>query len=336
MFGTDWAEVIDDDEEGRFNRVAELLARVQAAQDARYAEKGRALHRQAHAGVDGRFVVRADLGDVLPAELHVGPFQPGADWPVLVRFSNGGFVRTRKDPPDVRGVALKLLGVPGARLLNASDAQDFLLNHTPSRPARTVEEFAALIEAAAPGGTFGTVWRLIGLVGFWRAITLVQATLSGMKAPFPGYAGGAFWSMSPFRLGPAAARFSLVGEPTAGSGTGTLAGELARRLAEGARWTFRVQLYQDAVRTPIEDATLDWQEPWIDVATLTVPPTDPGAARSVAVAALVERLAFDPWHAVEELRPLGAFNRARKTAYFVGSVRQRDVVRDADIVIPGR
>ncbi|GDX78207.1 catalase [Deltaproteobacteria bacterium] len=331
MYGTDWTENVAPDEAARFELIAKKLAALQANRNEKYGERGRALHRQAIAGVQARFVVRPDLADVLPIALHVGPFQPGAAYDAFVRFSNGGWDRPRKDTPDVRAVAIKLLGVTGPKCLGSADTQDFLLNHTRARTPRTPEEFAALIEAAAPGGTLGTIWRLIQAVGVGRALAMVKGTLDGFKVPFSSFASGTFWSMSPFQLGPSAAMFSLAGVENAESRPGGLTADLASRLKEGAAFSFRVQLYENATATPIEDPTVVWETPFIEVARLEIPPTELTAPESVETANYIENLSFDPWHAVEALRPLGAFNRARKVAYYAGSVQHREVIPDDEV-----
>lgn len=330
MYGTDWTESVAPDEATRFARHVATLRAVQQAKDAEYGERARTLHRQAHAGVEGELRVRDDLAAVLPEPLHVGPLGPGARFAAFVRFSNGGFGRVKKDVPDVRGVAVKLLGVGGPKALGTADTHDLLFNHTPRSGVRTTEEFVALVDAASRGAV-GLPFRFASAVGWGRAFTIIRSTLAAHGAPFRSYASEAFWSMVPFQLGPTAARFSLVAADARPAAGPTLAADLVARLALGAAWTVRVQLYQDAGRTPIEDPTVDWDAPWIDVAELRVPPVDVASERGRAVAAYVERLAFDPWHAPETMRPLGAFNRLRKAAYFEASAQHRDTVPEAEV-----
>jgi len=76
-----------------------------------------------------------------------------------------------------------------------------------------------------------------------------------------------------------------------------------------------VQFHADNTRTPIEDATVEWTEadaPWHAVARIRIPKQQvDDAARS----ARCEQMAFNPWHALAEHRPLGSMNRARKEIY---------------------
>ncbi|HEX4404127.1 MAG TPA: hypothetical protein VH560_04815 [Polyangia bacterium] len=53
-----------------------------------------------------------------------------------------------------------------------------------------------------------------------------------------------------------------------------------------------MQFFVDETRTPIEDASVEWKES--------------------------DGFSFDPWHAVEDLRPLGNVTRAR-VAYRVST-----------------
>jgi hypothetical protein len=74
---------------------------------------------------------------------------------------------------------------------------------------------------------------------------------------------------------------------------------------------FQVQFFEDEQRTPIEDASIDWQSPYLTVARLTIPRQH----RDPAFDAEVEAAKFDPWNALVEHRPLGEVMRARKVAY---------------------
>ena len=74
----------------------------------------------------------------------------------------------------------------------------------------------------------------------------------------------------------------------------------------------------DEARTPIEDPTVEWAErdaPWVALARLAIPAQTAESRAGRALAADVERLSFDPWHALVEHRPLGVVMRARAVAY---------------------
>jgi hypothetical protein len=77
---------------------------------------------------------------------------------------------------------------------------------------------------------------------------------------------------------------------------------------------FAAQFFVDAAQTPIEDASIDWDEavaPHLTLGALSIPQQQPSAA----LTAFIEGLSFDPWHAPVEFRPLGNVMRARNAAY---------------------
>jgi hypothetical protein len=103
-----------------------------------------------------------------------------------------------------------------------------------------------------------------------------------------------------------------------------------------------VQLYRDPTATPIEDSTVLWPDdasPPIVGARLVIERQDVASDRG-AIAAFVEKLSFDPWHALVEHRPLGAMMRARNHAYRLstaerGARQSPTTARRSSTVSPG-
>jgi hypothetical protein len=127
------------------------------------AEKGRALLKQ-HAGVRATLPTFADL----PAWARVGIFASAGEHPSYVRFSNGSAGHAPDRAPDVRGIALKIVGVPGKKLiqgLEEAKTQDFLGALTNSVPFRNPKEFVGVVLAAA-GSPLLLLPRMIGALGF--------------------------------------------------------------------------------------------------------------------------------------------------------------------------
>src|SRR4051812_25039294 len=120
---TDWAEQIAPDEAERFERHAELLA---AMQKKRAKPKlHRALHAKANLGLEAQFEVLPDL----PAEARIGMFAEPKSYTAFVRYSNGAGRHQADAKPDVRGIAIKVLGVAGKKVipgLEDATTQDFL------------------------------------------------------------------------------------------------------------------------------------------------------------------------------------------------------------------
>ena len=301
----DWKETIPPGEAERFERYATILAGLQRARGGKH----RALHAKQHAGLRAKFEVLE-----VPEDLRVALFAAPATFDAYVRFSNGSGRVESDDKPDVRAIAMKLLAVPGKKLIPGMEdetTQDFLLIDTPALAFRSVEEFIAFAQVADSPALLP--FRLVGKLGF-GAFGLLSRLLASAKKT-SSLATERYFSVAPIRFGDFAARLSL--EPAqagAEKRTGTLADDLAARLAKGPlSWTLRAQLFVDDARTPIEDTSREWSESDaapVPLARLTIPSQDPKEAFDV-----VESLAFDPWHACEELRPLGAAMRARSPAY---------------------
>jgi hypothetical protein len=58
----------------------------------------------------------------------------------------------------------------------------------------------------------------------------------------------------------------------------------------------------------------------------------PGSPQGRKLHEYVEQLSFDPWHAVEELRPLGAMMRARAAAYHESVLEQQAAPEPEEMV----
>jgi hypothetical protein len=66
---------------------------------------------------------------------------------------------------------------------------------------------------------------------------------------------------------------------------------------------------------PVEDPTVRWKEsqsPFVPVADIHIPSQE---FDTPARNAFCENLSFNPWHAIEDHRPLGGLNRIRKAVY---------------------
>lgn len=332
---TDWQETVPAGEEEDLERLAEQLRDLQRRR-ARGRPALRALHAKGQVGAEAKLEVLPNL----PAHARVGPFATPQTYRAYVRFSNGAGVRRADSKPDVRGIAVKLLGVPGRKLipgLEQATTQDFLAILSPTTPFRNAQEFVALLLAADNQALL--LPRLAWQLGPIRAVRVLSQLLAGLGQPVRSLAANHYFSAVPIRFGPYAVRYAFAPHlaatdaPPPGKGPDYLAQELGQRLAAGpVVYDFRVQFFVDETCTPIEDASHEWLEadaPFTTLARLTLPRQDLDSPRGRRVAALVERLSFDPWHAVEELRPLGNMMRARNAAYRL-STQERGAAPEPD------
>jgi hypothetical protein len=315
----DWKEVIAEGEDAKFLALAERLAALQK-KNAEGGKLSRGLHAKAHAGVKATFTVRRDV----PPYAAQGLFATPAKYDAYVRFSNGSGRRAHDKVDDVRGIALKIVGVPGKKIippLADCVTQDFLLIQTPTLAFRTPEEFVSFIEAAS-GGQALLLPRLILALGPFRPFSLLKDLIAGLKAA-PSAALQRYHSAAPIAFGPYAAKLDLVPQNTGHAATPKMpdhyAEDLSARLAAGPlEYTLRAQFFVDEERTPLESPSALWSEdasPFISLADLVLLQQDVTSAEGRARAERVESLSFDPWHALVEHRPLGAVMRARNHAY---------------------
>jgi hypothetical protein len=314
-----WTETVAADEAQRFEGYAAELAALQRTHAARAGTLRRGLHAKGQLVAHATFEV---LGDV-PAEMRVGLFGAPAVHPALVRFSNGSPAVQRDSTQDVRGIGVKVFGVPGPKVipgLEGCTTQDFLAILTPTVPFRTPDEFVWVVTRAANKATF--LPKALVKLGPSRVLSLVKALQRGART-VPTLAANTYFSALPIAFGAQAAKYGLVpldGGDAAGPTAEDLGAELAARLSKApVRWDFRVQLFADERSTPIEDPTVEWRTPWVTLARLTLPAQDIRSPRGQKLASWAEALSFDPWHAQRELRPLGAMMRSRSAAYRVST-----------------
>ncbi len=331
-----FGESIAADEAERFRGFAEEIAALQQARTAAQGGKTtRALHVKQHLGAVGELLVKA------PDTARTGAFaMSGKSWPVYVRFSNGHHHHQADKKPDVRGFALKLVGVPGQKLIAGLESeltQDFLFINTPVIPFRTPDEFMLFVRAAKDGPA-KLLPRLISSFGFKRAFGIIWGGLTGSKVK--SFATHDFHTAAPIAFGKSAAKLALVPVPSANSapaasGPDFLRRDLAGRLKGGAlSWTLKAQLFIDEQSTPIEDTSVAWSAPWVDLATLTLPKQDTESARGREISELVSELSFDPWHASEQHRPLGAIMRARGATYGASVLGRKAAPEPKSVLTP--
>lgn len=316
-------ETIAVDEDSRFTGFAQELVAMSAARALRATNPtkptSRALHAKQHVGVSAHV-------DVIGG--GEGMFATAARYGAYVRFSNGAGASRSDKTPDARGLAVKIVGVEGRKIipgLEDKKTQDFLFITTPSLPFKSPDEFMSFVRAAG-GGPALLVPRLLLSLGIGRGLSVIQRLAKSPK--LTSYATHPFYTAAPIAWGQTAAKLSLVpvGEesrvheiiPPADE-AGAFRSDLITRLQNGPlTWSLRAQTFVDDDVTPIEDASVTWPEdrsPYLEMATLTIDKQDAESMEGRALSHAVDAMSFDPWHATEAHRPLGAVMRARAVAY---------------------
>jgi len=317
----------------------EIIDAIRSAISHRFSKDDRPARRDAHAFDNGcvRAIFRVDP-DLKP-ELQQGVFVPGREYPAWIRFSNGNFVRRSRWWPDARGMAIKLTGVPGTKLMpDERETQDFILI---SHPVFFVDDLvrykATLVDFLKGGIVDQYVWSLLRLRGREIWLALIANATWQLNPLFEQY-----WSMTPYRLGAQSPRKYAVkytAKPQLGSKP-----SLWRRLATYFSWGFSpkqemnhalarsemwfdfyVQRFVDDRRTPIEDSKVEWTEdvsPLEHVGKIIIPSQD---IMSAGQAVFCENLSFSPWHGLPEHRPLGLVNRVRRKSYLAISNHRHEL-----------
>jgi hypothetical protein len=288
----------------------------------------RGQHPKHHGCVRAEFIVEPDL----PPELRHGVLRAPRTYPALIRFSNGRQWDDRKG--DIHGMAIKLLGVEGEKVLEDerhATTQDFVMVDSPAFFIRNVADYVPFSEALrqvkrkSPIGTVVFLAKLLFSSDY--RFRMLKASLSKtpdspLRIPY--------WSTTPYRLGPSAAiKFSAhpvlatAPAPPASDSPEKLREAMAAHLKDReARFDFLVQLQTDPVAMPVEDPTVEWTSPFRKVATLRIPPQTFDTKEQMD---FCEHLSFTPWHCLPEHRPLGGINRTRRPVYQAVSRRRHEL-----------
>jgi hypothetical protein len=284
---------------------------IRHAAVARAAGSGRRdAHPKAHGCVTAKFIVDASR---LVKEAQVGVFSKPRTFDAWIRFSNAASTPGSDTMPDVRGMAIKLMGVEGKKLLaheRGAKTQDFILMSHEVFFARNPEELLMIVRLVDDDPAVES-----RRAEFAQQLAILEASQkSAIKNPL----AGTYWSTVPFRLGPHSMKYRTVcsvpvPEPANLSSADFMQVAMKAHLDhKEARFVFYVQLHQDEATTPIEDPTVPWRTEFIPVATIIIPPQD---FTSNARKEFCENLSFTPWHSLTEHEPLGAINRARRSIY---------------------
>ncbi|WP_426206421.1 catalase family protein [Pseudomonas sp. TWP3-1] len=286
--------------------------------------------RDAHAKAHG--CVKAELR-VLPQlseGLRQGVFsEPGKIWQATLRLSNGNAYPQFDSMRDARGMAIKLLDVPGKQLLgNRQDRQeqDFVMFSHPNFFVSDVAEYRQNVAAQADGKkvmAFFPGWDPRS----WQVRHLLIA-LQTLSAPPDSPTQTTYFSVSPYKFGEANAKFRVMPDPdncpayTLPKQNQDLPNFLRSALnqqlsTDRVPVCFVLQIQrQDAHKfMPIEDTSIEWREqdsPFETVARITLPAQD---FDTPALNLQCDNLSFNPWFGIDAHRPIGGINRLRKAVY---------------------
>jgi hypothetical protein len=244
---TNWRENVAPDEAARYEDYARILAGLQSAATQKLGRAGRALHRKGHLGAEASFEVFGNL----PEPYATGFFARPDSYRAYVRFSNGAPAQGSDRRPDVCGLAVKVLGVPGKKLipgLEAAPTQDFLAIHSPVTPVRTADEFVKAIHAGRNMAL--ALPRFFATFGIFRSLTILKKFAAGAGEKIASLGRHRFFSALPVVYGAYAAKYGFMpvgpddapGGPAGPTSDGHFGNDLADRLARGPLvWAFEAK-----------------------------------------------------------------------------------------------
>ncbi len=306
----------------------EIIDLIRHALDKRFQQGQRPARRDAHTFDTGcvKAIFRVDP-DLDPCLQH-GVFVPGREYDAWIRFSNCNIEPRSRWWPDARGMAIKLMGVDGRKLIDGETmTQDFVLLSHPFFFIDDLERYKATQIPFLKGGIIDQYVRSPLQLKGREAWLGILVNLRWISNPlFHQY-----WSTTPYQLGidpsrKTAVKYTakprLARKPNLLSRlTAYLAWDFSHKkemndsLAGAEMWfDFYIQRYVDE-RTPVEDSKVEWRESVSrleHVAKIIIPSQD---LMSSDRDWFCENLSFNPWHCLPEHKPLGLVNRVRKKVY---------------------
>lgn len=313
--------------------VPQALAVVNNNRDLMAKESGtdqpvrRFAHAKAHSCVRANFKVL----DV-PNPFRIGLFAKQAEYRAWIRFSNGDPMIRQDSKRDARGMAVKVMGVAGEKLLEPEkDAQthDFVMMNATRFFVRGLRDYAVFMRYAAEGKTqllhFYFPWNPLE----WRLREL-RLTIATLGAAPDSVLGAQFYSVAAYKLGSSNVKYSArpcaprAAPAVDKNDADFLRSGLVKALASSsACFELLVQPQVASKNMPVEDLTVEWKESdslFVPVARMEIAPQTFDTTEQNA---FCESLSFTPWHALPEHRPIGNLNRARKALYLAVSQYRR-------------
>jgi hypothetical protein len=333
----DAIEVVQAGEAELIDKIVASMARVNRG----VCDKHRHATRDAHAKSHGVLVGTLSVHEDLPAHLRQGMFALPATYPVVVRWSSAPGELYDDSIPSPKGMAIKVIGVPGPKILPAHEnelTQDFLLvNHPLLQTGDVAAYWKAQQVRERHAGLSEVTLRALALLarGVTGLLNLAGADsdwLANRALANHHILGQTFHSMAAPRFGDYVAKISAAPHSASVRALRDVAYDPAYApsvlrdqiveffRAQGAEYELRAQLCTDLARMPVEDASVRWPEldsPQQPLAILRFAPQ--GAYSAARRVYADDVLSFNPWHCIAEHRPLGSIMRARLRSYEASS-----------------
>ena len=282
-----------------------------------YPEPERTL-RDAHPKQHGLVKAEFTVLDDIPEKYKIGVFKEAKTYKSWIRFSNLSGLKSPDISKDSRGMAIKLMGVEGTKILteeSTAETQDFVFMSTQIFVTKDVKGFANLLAAVNCG-------KIAAGLHFLFHLKLLKL-FSKIRIQVPSLFGIEWGSTTPYLLGENSVKYAI--SPTVPSNATLPEGDpspnyLRERMVtylneKDAYLDFYIQVQVDAEKMPIEDPRVLWDRslsPFIKVASIRIMKQE---FDTPAQQLYGDNLSFTPWHSLPVHRPLGGINRGRKAIY---------------------
>jgi hypothetical protein len=314
------------DEEAHLDDIiATFTAQMRRLWNPGYFERGG--NTKTHGVVRAEFAVRDDL----PENMRRGIFAEPRTYRAWVRFAGPGPYIT-KDIDDVgfMSMSIKLMGVPGPKLLDDEEFTQDLLGVSP--PTFVTPDTRANAQLQHWSLKNAQIFYFLNFRESHILDSIMQLLWTKTQtSPLEGE----YFSCVPYLLGEGQAmQYSfrprskgrtrvprLPLRPPDNYLRDAMVGTLAR---EDVEFDISLQLQTDPFRMPIENNAVLWPtklSPRVPAAVLRIPKQKFDSAEQLEFAKV---LSFNPWHCIPEHRPLGNQSRARKRMYYeLSKLRQQ-------------
>ena len=315
------------DEEAHLDDIiASFNAQIRRLWNPGHAERGG--NTKTHGIVRGEVTVRDDL----PGAMRRGIFaEPGRTYTAWVRYAGPGpYVPPDIDDVGFMSMSIKLLGVPGPKLLDDEQhTQDLLGISTPTFVTPDTRANAQLQRWSYKNAQifYFLNFREPHILDSIMQLLWTKTQTSPLE--------GDYFSCVPYLLGEGQAmqysfRPRLKGRtrvprlPLRPPDNYLRDAMVATLAQQDVEFDILLQLHTDPFRMPIENNAVLWPtklSPRVPAAVLRIPKQKFDSPEQLEFARI---LSFNPWHCIPEHRPLGNQSRARKRMYYeLSKLRQQ-------------
>lgn len=273
-----------------------------------------------HGAARARVRIRPDL----PKHLRVGLFQPGCEYDAWMRFSSDT-LPTISDYGTTAGIGLKLFDTPGPKVFGDPEANtsDLIFQNMDRFFVDTATDMCEFTKAGVVDRDYDA---------YLNKHKKTADILDKMAHPVGSLLAIDYWAILPFHLGPTQfVKYRLeptitVAPPASKPADPTyLAADLQERLdASDARFVLSVQVRTDPDTMPLDEATVLWHSPFVQVADIVIPRQDISHRGQSEYA---ENLSFNIFRVSEDHAPAAesSIAAARGAVYAASAQQRRDV-----------